>query len=156
MTWGKENEAESRTATDAEGRFRLKVPPFGRRIINGIYQLAYRPGMTITGSSIFRAPDHYVLRKPEPRTVRVEGPDGRPIAGVRIVPRVLDFFNSATAEIPESMARTPGHHHGTGRPGDDQLLDGPGSARRRGSRPDRSVPRTSGSSINRGGARSSR
>ncbi len=104
MPLGKPNEAEARTTTDADGRFRLKVPPLGRRIVYGLFILAYRPGLTITGSSIYPRPDRYVLRKPEPRTVKVEGPNGRPIAGVRIAPRVLDFFNSAAVEIPESLA----------------------------------------------------
>ena len=100
MTWGKENEAESQTTTDGDGRFRLKVPPFGRRTVNGIVVLAYRPGLAITGASIFRNTGRYVLRKPEPRTIKVEGPDGQPIAGVRVFPHVLDFFNGPTADIP--------------------------------------------------------
>ncbi len=44
------------------------------------------------------------MQKPEPRTIRIEGPDGQPIAGARITPRIFDVFSGATAEIPESMA----------------------------------------------------
>ncbi len=104
MPSGKPNEAEARTTTDAEGRYRLKLPPLGRQIVNGVNVLVYRPGLAIAAAPFFRHPEQYALRKPEPRTVRVEGLDGRPIAGVRIAPRVLDFFNSAAVEIPESLA----------------------------------------------------
>ena len=79
--------AEAQTTTDAEGRFRLKIPPFGRTIVNGVNFLAYRPGLAIAANiDISGVRTAMVLRKPEPRTIKVEGPDGQPIAGVRICP----------------------------------------------------------------------
>ena len=72
--------------------------------VGGINFLAYRPGSAITAKSYYPPPYRLVMRKPEPRTIRIEGPDGQPIAGARITPRVFDVFSGATAEIPESMA----------------------------------------------------
>ena len=102
---GKEITAEARTRTDAEGQFHLKIPPLGRMFVNGVNFLAYRPGSGHHGEMrITRRPYRLVLRKPEPRTVKIEGPDGKPIAGARVAPRVLYVFGGATAEIPESLA----------------------------------------------------
>src|SRR5262249_50098260 len=75
MTWGKENTAEAGTTTDAEGRFRVKIPPLGRRIINGVNLLLYRPGLAISAAWIFRYRGQgAALHKPDPRKLRVEGP----------------------------------------------------------------------------------
>jgi hypothetical protein len=104
MTWGKANTVESQTTTDAEGRFQLERPPLGRRIVNDVSILAYRAGMTIAATSIFRHPDKYVLRKPDPRPIKVEGPDGRPIAGARIAPRIVNIFDWSPVNVPESLA----------------------------------------------------
>jgi hypothetical protein len=106
LTWGKENTAEAETTTDAEGRFRLTIPPLGRRLLNGVGVLVYRPGKTIAATSYFRHPDRYVVHKPEPRPVRVEGPDGHPVAGVRITPRVLAVFNESPLRVPDDLAET--------------------------------------------------
>ena len=43
--------------------------------------LAYRPDLAITAHPIIRRPYRLVLEKPTPRTVMVEGADGKPIAG---------------------------------------------------------------------------
>ena len=56
LVWGKENTAEAQTRTDAEGRFHLKIPPLGRRIVNGVNYLAYRPGLAISAKVVFPAP----------------------------------------------------------------------------------------------------
>ncbi len=101
---GKEYQAEARAVTDAAGQFRMNLPSTGRMFITGINFLAYQPGSAITAKSYYPQPYRLVMRKPEPRTIRVEGPDGQPIAGARITPRVFDVFSGATAEIPESMA----------------------------------------------------
>ncbi|MGP0065699.1 MAG: carboxypeptidase regulatory-like domain-containing protein [Isosphaeraceae bacterium] len=101
---GKEYQAEAQTRTDAAGQFRMKLPPLGRMFIVGMTFLAYRPGSAITAKSLYPAQYRLVMRKPEPRTIRIEGPDGKPIAGARTTPRVFDVFNGATAILPESMA----------------------------------------------------
>lgn len=77
LTFGRANTAEARTATDADGRFQLKVPPLGGQIVNGVNLLVYQPGLAIAGFPFFRPRAKYVLRKPEPRTIEVEDPDGR-------------------------------------------------------------------------------
>ena len=86
------------------------------------------------------------LAEAEPRTVKIEGPDGRPVAGARVSPRVISFVGNAVAEVPDTLAS-----HGRSRPGR--------TARRRSttwrpgtcwspceSRPSRSAHRTSSSS----------
>ena len=103
LPFGQENTAEAGTTTDAEGRYRLKVPPLGRTLVNGVNVLVYQPGLAVAAAPFFRRPDPYALRKPEPRTIRVEGPDGRPIAGARVAPRVL-YVSGTVADVPESLA----------------------------------------------------
>ncbi len=148
---GKEYQAEARTRTDAGGQFRMKAPPLGRMIVNGINFLAYRPGSALTAKSFYPPPHRLVLRKPEPRTIQIVGSDGKPIAGAWIIPRIFDVFSGATAEIPESMAAPLAITTGPdGRAtinylaARDQLVAG-------GSRPTRSAPRTSCSSSGRAG-----
>ncbi len=101
---GKEYQAEAQARTDAGGQFRMSLPSSGRMFVGGINFLAYRPGSAITAKSFYPQPYRLVMRKPEPRTIRIEGPDGQPIAGARITPRIFNVFSGATAEIPESMA----------------------------------------------------
>ncbi|MGP0062323.1 MAG: carboxypeptidase regulatory-like domain-containing protein [Isosphaeraceae bacterium] len=101
---GKEDTAEAQTRTDAKGQFDLKIPPFRRIGVNGVNFLAYRPGLAISAKEYFRRPHRLVLEKPEPRPVRVEGPEGRPIAGVRIAPLIVYVFNKSSAVIPETLA----------------------------------------------------
>ena len=112
MVSGKENTAEARTTTDAGGRFQLEVPPLGRTLVTGVSFLVYRPGLAIAAAPYIRPLDRYILRKPEPRTIEVRGPDGEPIAGVRVAPRLLSYISGKigntsqvdSADIPESMA----------------------------------------------------
>ena len=101
---GKEYQAEAQARTDAGGQFRMNLPPLGRVFIGGMNFLAYRPGSAITAKSYFPKPYRLVMRQPEPRTIRVEGQNGQPIAGARITPLIMNVFSGATAEIPESMA----------------------------------------------------
>jgi hypothetical protein len=101
---GKEYQAEAQGRTDVGGRFSMRLPPLGRMFIGGMNFLAYQSGWAITAKSLYPSPYRLVMRRPDPRDIRVEGPDGKPIAGARITPRVFDVFNGATAQIPESMA----------------------------------------------------
>ncbi len=104
LVWGKENAAEAQTRTDAQGQFHLKIPPLGRTVVNGVNYLAYRPGLAISANAYFGRPHRLILQKPEPRPVKIEGPDGQPIAGVRIAPLILYVFNNNIADIPETLA----------------------------------------------------
>ncbi len=104
LNWGKENTAESATTTDDQGRYRVKIPPLGRYIVGGVNLLVYRPGLTIAAHPFFRHPEKIVLRQPEPRAVRVEGPDGRPVARARIAPKTLSIFSGTGTVVPESLS----------------------------------------------------
>lgn len=106
LSSGKENEAETQATTDAEGRFRLRIPPWGVRILNGVAIWAYRPGKSIAGASIYPMRERHVVREPVPRPVKVEGPDGRPIAGARIAPRWIAIFDAYASWVPKDLAET--------------------------------------------------
>ena len=102
--YGKGDPVEVRMKSDAEGKFDLKVPSLGRIAINGVNYLAYAPDMAITAHPYIRRPYRLVLEKPLPRTIMVEGSDGKPIAGARITPRRVSVFGKPAAEIPASLA----------------------------------------------------
>jgi len=104
VSYGKGDPVEMPTKSDAKGKFSLKVPPLGRILVNGVNFLAYRPGLAITAQFYARRPYRLVLEKPQPRTVKVEGPDGQPIAGARVTLRVLYVFGKVIADVPESLA----------------------------------------------------
>ena len=104
VVYGKGDPVEAETKTDARGEFNLKAPPLGRILANGVNYLAYTPGRAISAHPYMRRPYRLVLEKPLPRTVLVEGPDGRPIAGARITPRRISIFGKAAADVPTSLA----------------------------------------------------
>ncbi len=94
---------EVEAKTNADGQFSLIRPPLERAVVNGISFVAYAPGLAIGATSILRGA-RVVLQAPHPRTVKVEGPDGQPIAGARVALRFLYAFGGTLAEIPESLA----------------------------------------------------
>jgi Carboxypeptidase regulatory-like domain len=102
--YGNGEPVEAQTRSDSAGNFSLKAPPLKRIFVNGVNFLAHRPGLAITAHPFARRPYHLVLEKPLPRTVLVEGPDGKPIAGARIMPRLLSIFGKAPADVPASLA----------------------------------------------------
>ena len=54
-------------------------------------------------------PVDLVMRKPQPRTIKVEGPDGQPVSGANISPRSIYIAaNRLTAELPPSLAKPLG------------------------------------------------
>ncbi len=96
---------EVRTKTDAAGQFRLTSPPLARFAMNGVNVWAYRPGSAITAAPSYLPPLDLVLRKSEPRVVTVEGPDGQPVAGAIVSPRVIFVAGgNAIADMPGSLA----------------------------------------------------
>jgi hypothetical protein len=94
---------EVRSRTNSTGRFHLVTPPLGRTSMNGLTVWAYRPGSAITAAPSDRQPLDLVLRKPQPRTVRVEGPEGRPIAGAVVSPRFV-YVADRLAAVQATMA----------------------------------------------------
>jgi len=102
---GNVDPVEVRTNTDAGGRFRLTSPPLGRVAMNGVHVWAYRAGSAITAVPSYLPPLNLVLRKPEPRTIKIEGPDGRPVAGALVSPRVIFVAGEdPIAEVPGALA----------------------------------------------------
>jgi len=104
VSYGKGDPVEVQTKSDPRGNFSLKVPPLRRAVTNGVNFLAFSPDLAITAQWFARPPYRLVLEKPRPRTVKVEGPDGHPIAGARVTIRLLYVFGNAPAEVPESLA----------------------------------------------------
>jgi hypothetical protein len=104
VVYGTGDAVERQTKSDVQGKFSPSIPPLRRVMVNGIHFLAYRPGMSIAAQTIVRRPYRLVLRGPRPRTVKVEGPDGKPVAGARIVPRLLVIFGTGNVDVPPSLA----------------------------------------------------
>jgi carboxypeptidase family protein len=92
--------------TDGAGKFSFKLPPLGRLYRIGVNVWAYRPGLAIAAVQYeITKPHQIALRKFDPRTVKVEGADGRPVAGARVQPRVVFFSGGiAGARMPERLA----------------------------------------------------
>ena len=105
-TYGEGDPVEVHSATDAQGKFSLKFPPFKRIVVNGVTLFAYQPGMAITANAYMRPPYRLVLEKPSPRTVMVLGADGQPVAGARVALRLIHVFGKGNAELPTSLADT--------------------------------------------------
>jgi len=95
---------EVRTETDTEGRFSLATPPLGGIPITRTRVWAYRLGSAITAMPSDRQPLTLVLRKPEPKTVKIEGPDGQPVAGVRVSPHVIFLADGEVTILPDTLA----------------------------------------------------
>ncbi len=102
---GKVDPVEVRTQTDAGGLFHLAYPPLGRVALNEVHVWAYRPGSAITAMPNYLTPIDLTLRKPQLRTLKLEGPDGLPIAGAIVFPRVIfDASGSPIAELPDTLS----------------------------------------------------
>ncbi len=104
---------EVRAKTDAEGRFLLTTSRMAGVDILDSKVWAYRPGSAITAVPGRRKPLALVLRKPKPRTVKIEGPDGQPVVGAHIAPRAIifapiapgaDFAARGNGDVPDALA----------------------------------------------------
>ncbi len=89
--------------TDDAGQFQLAPPLSKRRASFSVW--AYRPGLSIAFALSSRPPLNPVLRKPQQRTVRVEGPDGQPVPGAILSPRTI-YPSGMVGRfvVPEAMA----------------------------------------------------
>ncbi len=104
---GSESSAESarpHTETDAAGQFHLATP---RARWNDASKLwIYQPGRALKAvSGRDQLAGSIVLKKPQPRAITIEGPDGKPITGAKIWPRSI-FFDSPSRiqEVPHALA----------------------------------------------------
>ncbi len=93
---------EVTTKTDAEGQFRIASP----RLKRAVFRLwSYRPGLAIALTPSNTPQFDLALRKPRPKTVKVEGPDGRPVPSARLSPQVLTVAGRSSHEhVPDSLA----------------------------------------------------
>ena len=102
---GRGDPLEVATTTDAEGQYHLAAPSPKRS--DPFLICAYRPGSAIAAKSTRTPPFDLVLRKSQPRTVKVEGPDGHPVLGAIVSPR---FFTADPSrghgEVPEALIRS--------------------------------------------------
>jgi hypothetical protein len=100
-------EAPLKVSSENDGRFELKVPP-GRLLSNATHLWAHQPLLAIAAVRLaneFPKPPQIILLKSVPRTVKVEGPDGKPIAGARIEPRFISFSGETSRPpVPVSLA----------------------------------------------------
>jgi len=98
------------TKTDGQGQFVLAMPrlrgPGRARTYNGnrSHLFVYRPGSALEVSKCEERPRSIVLRESAPRTVIMQQADGKPVAGARVMPRVVHVFNDSLVEIPPSLA----------------------------------------------------
>ncbi len=98
------NPLEAQARTDHAGKFSVVRPRVEvQRLIGGDF-LAFSPGRAIGAVSYIEQPRRLVLQKPRTRTVKIEGPDGQPVAGARVAIRLLSVFRSTIAEVPPSLA----------------------------------------------------
>jgi hypothetical protein len=98
--------AEARGESGGDGRFDFKAPALGRNHTNGVNVWAFKPGLTVAAVPYtIDKPQQIVLRKPEPRRVRIDGADGKPVAGARVEARRI-FFSGGndSADMPGSLA----------------------------------------------------
>ncbi|HKI19699.1 MAG TPA: carboxypeptidase regulatory-like domain-containing protein [Isosphaeraceae bacterium] len=105
-TSGNGDPAEVKARTDGQGRFVLKASALGEVHFVGVHVWAYKPGLAIAAVPYqgSRAPA-LALQKYDPRTVKVEGPDGQPVAGARVSPRAIFIAAGDTiANVPEALA----------------------------------------------------
>lgn len=95
---------ETQARTDQAGKFSVVRPRVEvQRLIGGNF-LAFAPGRAIGAVSYIGQPRRLVLQKPRTRTIKIEGPDGQPVAGARVAIRLLSVFRSTIAEVPPSLA----------------------------------------------------
>jgi hypothetical protein len=99
------NPTEVRATTAAEGQFRLTVSALQRLPNFRAHVWAFRPGLALAATGLDELSKPLILHKPVLKTLKIEGPDGQPVVGARIDPRVIWFAARSTpASMPESLA----------------------------------------------------
>ncbi len=94
---------ELETKTNAQGEFHLILSRLQRAAPFRLW--AYRPGWAVATIESRSSQFSVVLHRAQPRTVKVEGPDGHPIAGARLSPLFLDNAGRRTRdELPRTLA----------------------------------------------------
>ena len=103
---GRFRPVEVQTTTDADGRFRLTIPSLRGLYVHRASLWADRPGSAIVAQTEFRpSAPALVLRTPAPKTIKLEGPDGQPLFGALVSPRVVSGNGmSFLAELPDTLS----------------------------------------------------
>ena len=98
------------TRTNAHGQFRLAWPrpggPGRGAVANGNRSrlFAHRRGSALAVGHLSDRTHELVLREPTPRTIAIQQADGKPLAGVKVMPRLIRASSREIAEIPPSLA----------------------------------------------------
>ena len=71
---------------------------------NRSHLFAYRQGLALAVGRLSDRSHRLVLREAAPRTMTIQRADGKPLAGVKVMPRLIRDLNRETAEIPASLA----------------------------------------------------
>jgi hypothetical protein len=96
--------------TDGQGGFRLWMPqPQGSRrgiTYNGnrVHYFAHRKGAALAVIWPLDESRKLVLREAAPRVVTVQSAKGKPVPGVKVMPRLIRFAGGSIAEIPLELA----------------------------------------------------
>ena len=98
------NPIEAQVRTDHAGKFSVVRPRVETQRLFGGNFLAFSPGRVIGAVSYIAQPRPLVLHRPRTRTIKIEGPDGQPVAGAQVAIRLLYVFGSTIAEVPPSLA----------------------------------------------------
>ena len=98
---------EVETKTDAGGHFLFVSSRLKRAVYFRLW--SYRPGSAIALSAQLHTLADLALRRSQPRTVKVEAPDGQPIAGAKLSPQIIIVGGQGTiirTEVPQTLARS--------------------------------------------------
>lgn len=112
-TFGEKTPVLSRTTTDAQGAFRVAIPPdpTGRRWSEALVVWAHRIGSAVAGRSFQRTkppgPEGvmFALGVPAEARFRVVDPDGHPVEGARLSPFIARLGGTRSlAMLPDALA----------------------------------------------------
>jgi hypothetical protein len=105
---GSREPLDAHARTDGQGRFVVGAVIQGHVLRADVW--AFQRGLAIAAVT-YRGREPYLLglRKCDPRVVTVTDPDGKPVAGARVAPRVLFLGAGDTpATVPPTLAETLG------------------------------------------------
>jgi hypothetical protein len=94
-----------RATAAADGGFRLDAPRLAGIQAYGAQVWIDRSGFAITCRRDLRdQPIAFVLQRSVPRVIKIERPDGQPVAGARVRPRVIIFTaENFPVEVPDTL-----------------------------------------------------
>jgi RNA polymerase sigma factor (sigma-70 family) len=101
---GNGDPVEVRTQTDASGQYRLALPPMRQAAMKQAHVWAYRPGSAIAVTPQGEPSAVLVLRRAQPKVVKVEESDGQPVAGASLS-AILIADGDWPAAVPGTLAR---------------------------------------------------